>query len=554
MFNELSDEVRKRKNHKLIGEQDSMVKLWGGTLPSKYEQYMPKNGLKVIPNLVKNAWMDLTSDIGKTPEFRGEPLNETAKEEAFVSMQERIAKSYLTHAEPSAKTLFKRIAWWLVGTGRAVVLVRPDYENQRPIISIRDPRDALPHMRMVDGTPVEIYDIIFDREISVEEAKDLGLISDEYPVPPQRQQRQQQYIRVIELIDDQNWWIVAENGAVFKEEHGLDMCPAWVFQTFSPDADGGLSLFEDQVSMMVGVSLLLTLKIAAADWAVNPIFYTKGHQGTIKIGKRVINKLAQSGEMGVVSMPPTPQVDRDIEQLVTFSNILNKNPEVRQGQAESDGQYVSAKTLEQLASALDNVVDDHWDIISAGMQWIIEVCFRMDEKNWPDVEKRISRNVGGGKGRDVYTPSKDISGRYSINLDYGFGVGGYQGFLQTLQAKEAGMLSKKAAMEAMPGVTDVDKMIREIDLEHLDEVQKANILAQAQAGQMDMVFMAELKQMVAKGKRLDEAILELQERAQEQAQQAAENQTTTPVTNPAQQAPPVQEEAPPPGLSPAAVV
>ena len=115
------------------------------------------------------------------------------------------------------------------------------------------------------------------------------------------------------------------------------------------------------------------------------------------------------------------------------------------------------------------------------------------------------------------------------------------------------MRSRRAAIEAMPGVSDVDREMRQIQLEDLDDAQMVNIQSQAANGQMDMVFMAELRKAVAKGKPMQEAIIKLTEKAQAQAQQAMETGATAPVTNPAPEEEGPPQEAPLPGLSPAAV-
>lgn len=552
IFADLKSEANRRTNTELVNTMDMMTALYRGELPPEYHKYMPKQSFHVVPNLIKNAWNDLAADIGKSPELRSEAMDETQREEKRAGLHERIGHSYLKAAEPTQKQLFKRVAWWLVGVGRAVVVVRPDQDKKGPLFSYRDPRTALPNMRTVDGIPVELYDVIFKREIPIDEAIKMGL------APEDKKNTgfgtNQQMVEVYELIDDTAWTVVSEYGNMFREEHNLGVCPAWVFQNFNPDDVGGMSLFQDQISMMVGVSMMISMKIAAADKAVNPVYWAKGHQGSIKIGPNVLNKLSPSGEIGMLSPSTIPQVDRDIEQLVQFSNILNKNPEVRQGQIESKGVYQSAKTLEELAGAIDNTIDDYWDIVGYGFERLLHVAFRMDEELWPNEEKRISNNIKGKRMRDLYIPSRDIDGHYTINVDYGFGIGGYQGFLQNLQANQAKVRSRKAAIEAMPGVSDVDQEIRQIQLEDLSDAQMANIQAQAAQGAMDMVMMARLRGMVEKGMTVEDAVLKLQEEAEAQAAAAAqEGSQVAPITTPAQPEAGPPEEAPLPGLNPAAV-
>ena len=215
---------------------------------------------------------------------------------------------------------------------------------------------------------------------------------------------------------------------------------------------------------------------------------------------------------------------------------------MRQGQVDTKGAYVSSKTLETLASALDTVVGDYWDGISIGMRHLLAGCYKMDEIQWTNNVKRISLNVKGNPIRDTYKPSKDINGRYEIGVFYGFGIGGYQGFLQNIQANQAKMKSRKSAMMEMPGVPDVPQEIREMQLEDLDDAQMALIQSQAVGGTMDALTLAKIRKGVAdEGKTIGEIILEMEEELKQQAQDVSDGDGTTSDLT----APPSQGQAPP---------
>jgi hypothetical protein len=422
-------------------------------------------------------------------------------------------------------------------------------------------------MRTTGNIPVEIYDIIFKYTIPRLTAIELGLAppieeaTAGHPAGPVGGDVME--VDVIEMLDDQNHTIVSQFGNMKRSEHGLGLVPGWVFQNFNPNKATGISLFKNQVSLMVAVSMLISLKLAAADRTVNPIYWAKGWQGSVNIGASVLNKLGPNGEIGRIDPPRLDQTDRDIAQLVEFSNVLNKHPEVRQGQVDTKGAYVSSKTLETLASALDTVVGDYWDGIAIGMQHVFMSAFAMDEKNWGKIEKRLSLNIKGHPVRDAYTPNSDINGRWEVGVFYGFGIGGYQGFLQNMQANASKMKSRKSAMMEMPGVPDVPKELRQIQMEDLDDAGMALIQTQAATGAMDMLTWANIRKEIAdEGKALHEVILEMQEALQEQASAAAESPGATEgVTAPA----PQEGQAPPgsvegadlralPGLNPGALV
>ena len=116
-------------------------------------------------------------------------------------------------------------------------------------------------------------------------------------------------------------------------------------------------------------------------------------------------------------------------------------------------------------------------------------------------------------------------------------------------------------MEQMPGSNhDSDREVRQIKLEDMDDALMANLQAQSVDGRLDLVMGARLREQVAKGKDLYEALIELEEEAREQAQAAAEQQGdgVAPITTPEQGQPPGAQEGVDlralPGLNPGAIV
>jgi len=559
IYDELHKEAHRRRDEESIAHMDELSRLYENELPGRFDKYFPSGTPKHVVGLIKLAQDDLATSIGRVPDFRGDPDTESNSEGKRIGKLERIAHAYLRNGEPSAKEFMWDLAWWLL-IGRAVAIVKPgkDVHGQpAPVFSVRDPRTAHANVRRVNNRPVEVYDVIFENELPLRDAVAQGLAS---------QEDLDKYgaggpwggdsikVKVYELIDDKQWVIASEKGFFKRTEHGLGVVPAWVFQSFSPNRQHGLSLFEDQLSFQVAISLLMSYKLAAADRQVNPIYWAKGHVGTVTLGPNILNKLSTSGDIGKIDPPNLGQVDRDIEQLLGLSRILNRNPEVRQGEVQAKGAYTSAKTLEQLDESIDTVVGRHWDAISRGLQHLMRVAFTMDETLWPDEEKFITTNIKNTRKRDVYKPKKDINGHRHVNVDYGFGVGGYQGFLQHLQANQAKMMSRRRVIEVMPGVSDVEKEIRDIELEGMDEAGRELLMAQAASGQLDLIQWSKMRTLMAeKGMSLHEATIKMEEELRAQAAEATQGggaEALTAAPGPDQSAPP---EAPLPGLPPAAL-
>ena len=322
----------------------------------------------------------------------------------------------------------------------------------------------------------------------------------------------------------------------------MGVVPGHVFDTFTPNKRAGHNRFRDQLELAISISRLISAKMAFADKLTSSTIWTRNFEGLLEMGGDTIIKLGPQGEIGQIGPPQLLQVDQDIQMLNQFSRVLNRNPEVRQGEIAAKGQYTSAKTLEQLSDAIDTVVGGDWDIIGPGMEQLFSVAFEMDVTLWPNVEKTISGNIKGKRFLDTYIPAEDIGDRRDLRVDYGFGVGGYQGFLMNLQAGEAGYMSKRRVMEAMPGVTDVAEEQNLIDIEAMDDAGKAMFQQQAMAGQLDMRIWAKLrKQMAEKGLPLHEAIEKYSNEIAAQAQ-ASQGTEQAALTAPMPEEMPMEEE------------
>ncbi|MDD4985775.1 MAG: phage portal protein [Dehalococcoidales bacterium] len=556
-FTLLKETADKRRDDGGVKAIRDIANLYEGNLPQEYAKYFPANEPKHIINMGRLAHDDLATTIGRMPDIRGEPINQTNQELKKVGLIENIAFSYLNSAEPSPAEFMWELAWWML-TGRAVVLVRPDSENKKPVPTLVDPRTTYPGVKRRSGNrPMELTDCLFEYEIDEQEASRMDMVT--LRREPWRTGKK---VKVYEYVDDVQWLVASETGYISREEHGLGFVPARVFQTFSPNSSYGLSQFQDQITLMVAISRIISQKLAFGDRVVYPMLWVKGDEGQIKIGPHTVNKLSSTGEIGSLSPSVTLQADRDVEMLERFSRILNRNTEVRQGEIQSKASYTSAKTLEQLSEAIDTVVGRYWDTISSGLEDVLEMCFKMDQKLWPNEEKSIYGVKKGHRWRDAYTPSVDID-RTHVDVHYGFGVGGYQGFLQITQANQAGFFPKRRAMEEMPGVSDVDQLLREIEVETMDEIAVASFKAQAAQGQLDMLLWGKLrKEMARKGIPLVDVMEKYNEEIQAQAQAAQAAQTGMgALTVPEAPMPPEEmggetsgEPPLPPGLDPMALM
>jgi len=553
LYNTLKEtaNLRRQRISSELEDMEKLAALYEGEIPSEYEKYFPEGTPKHIVNYIRLAWDDLAQSIARRPEIQADPYNSTDLALSKSQKLEKIVQGYFNGARPYSSMFLYNNAWNLVGLGVACAIVVPDTITGVPRFEPRDPRTALPGAKRRIGTVIdELKDIIFEYEITAEEAVEQGLA-------PAELANSDQSVKVLEYIDDTFWAIATETGQV-KVAHNMGMVPAVYIQTFSPNKIG-ISQFGEQISLMVAVSRIITQKIAYIDRVIYPITWVKGFENEIRIGPNVINKLTFEGSMGQLAPPSQLQVDRDLANLERYQRILNRNPEVRQGEVDGKGAYVGSKTLETLNDSVDNSISRFWDAMQNAYGKLSAVALQMDEQMF-DTEKSISVVIAGQRSVELYKPSEDIDGRREVRVAYGFGVGGgYQAFLENVQGFQAGLVPKRRAVEGIPGGNDANTTLRLLELDKMDEALQAGFLAQANANQLDMVLWSKLRtEMEVKGISLHAAILKYKELIQSQAQSAVQQPLPPQAITQAEESPIIGESASPenqlPGIPASAIM
>ena len=531
-------EIRKAAMGTELKDMQDLAEVYEGALPAEYVDFFPKNTPRHEVNFIGLAWDDLAQSVARAPEIQVDPINGTKQANRDAGKLEKIVTGYFQNARPWDSAFLFQNAWNLVGLGKFTAIAVPDGSGKVPRMEARDPRNTFPGAKRRVGSYIaELEDLIFETELPRAEAIALGLAkgSDAYGNDLLTD------VTIYEYVDSKVWGIIGPDGSTV-EPHGLDMVPGVYKSTFSPNKMGK-SQFKEQISLMVAVSRIITQKIAYLDRVIYPITWVKGLTGELVLGPNAVATLSEHGEIGQLSPPATLQVDRDLSTLERYQRILNRNPEVRQGEVDGKGAYVGSKTLDTLNDSVDNSVARFWDAMQAGYQELAAIALEMDEKLYPNVTKSYSVIMKGQRNVEEYTASEDIKGRRDVRVAYGFGVGGsYQAFLENVQAYQGELKPKRMAIESMPGGQDSAAIMRELDLEKIDNVAFEGFLAQAQAGQLDMALWSKYRKLMeTKGLSWYEAFQKMQDDIQKQADEAAQQPVPeTGLTSPT----PQQDSAP----------
>jgi hypothetical protein len=162
--------------------------------------------------------------------------------------------------------------------------------------------------------------------------------------------------------------------------------------------------------------------------------------------------------------------------------------DVREGAAGAragniNASVITGRGIDALNAGYSAQVAQDQDRIGFGLQQLIELCFEMDEKYWPEYQKEIRGQSLEAPGRTTYTPSKHIKGDYSVQVDYGFllGLDANRALVFILQAQAAGLISNDTAARNLPIKLNLAEENSRIQLEQSRNALLQAVMAYSQA-------------------------------------------------------------------------
>jgi hypothetical protein len=176
-----------------------------------------------------------------------------------------------------------------------------------------------------------------------------------------------------------------------------------------------------------------------------------------------------------------PDAWREQQQLDRELSLGSRFPEGRTG--NTDASIVTGAGVDALMGGYDSQVKSHQVVLTRLYQQLIGLCFEVDDKVFPNIEKTLSAAENGTAFEVVYTPNKDIAGDYTVQARFGLmaGLDPNRWLVFALQAKQADMFSRDFMRREMPFDIDVEDEGRKIDIEKLGDASMQALMSYAQA-------------------------------------------------------------------------
>jgi hypothetical protein len=276
--------------------------------------------------------------------------------------------------------------------------------------------------------------------------------------------------------------------------------------------------YDDLVWPQLARNEFQILALEAADKAVRAPIVVPPDVTELSFGPDAVMQTANPAGVGRLRIDVPPASFTAMEWLREDMQLGGMSPPARSGQA--DASIITGAGMDALMEGYSTQLAQAQEMMKFALEQCIELCFLIDEKIWPNVRKTVRGQDAGVPFEVDYTPSKDIAGDHSIDVQYGFlaGLDANRSLIYILQAYGAGLISGDYAMRNLPAAFNVSEERKKIELENVRKAILEGAIASAQAipqlamqgGDPSMLMgqLSKLAELIGKGKEVEDAATE----------------------------------------------
>ncbi|HEY7821624.1 MAG TPA: hypothetical protein VIG24_02260 [Acidimicrobiia bacterium] len=290
-------------------------------------------------------------------------------------------------------------------------------------------------------------------------------------------------VEVIEYVDGWGTYVLspAVDGFLDIYEHPLDRAPIVVPRRFTFDTLTGH--FDDVVGLAsVMAKLTLLTQIVMEDAAFAPVVVTGRMDGPFRKGQDAVNVI-EGGDAKYLTQNIPYQMFTEIDRIE--KHLRQTTGYSKQADGESPMSFVTGQGLEELGSSLARQVDRYHLVQKHALEDLDSIRLEWDERApWRDEERFIEGTRSGESYSEVYTPSKDIGGRWRTRRVYGIMAGLDEarrtvGMLQLLAAE---VIDVQTVQENLSHIDNAPKVRDRILTGKIENVLFETLLAMGQQG------------------------------------------------------------------------
>lgn len=376
----------------------------------------------IIANRIDTMARDAVASLTTLPSFTCVPpsiLEDKARK--FAAKRTRIARYYIEVSE--LQDQFPDVADTFKCYGLGVLKIEPDFKLKTPKI------------RAVDGS---LTYPVWNSDLETVECVEVQFISSytlcaNYPNVTDQLEREwtgQMDRDRIKIIKYENADIcmtyLPDCGNYVLEQCANEMNRCTYVAVPRPSGKGGWhgipkGAYDDLVWPLLAANDFRMLALEATDKAVRAPIVVPNDVTDISFGPDATIKTNNPQGVQRLRIEVPPSAFQAGEILDNDIQVGGMSPASRSGTIHAN--VVTGRGVDALGEGYSaQIALDQTRLVTL-LKKSVSLCFEMDEKLWPDVDKEIRGRQADNPFQLTYRPSRDIAGDYTIAVEYGFLLG-----------------------------------------------------------------------------------------------------------------------------------
>jgi len=482
---------------------------FAGLFPSEWPR-------PIVANFIDTVARDLAEVIAPLPTFSCAPSVSTSEPaQAKADKRTRIVNAYVAASRLQHQMYVGADQYNTYGF--LPIRVEANHVDGRPHVTVEDPLGSYPEFdrwgrctafyRRFHKTVDELC-ALFPEYDSVIRGNG-GLVANG-----------QSQLEVIRWVDDERelLFLPERNSQVLRSTaNPLGKCPVTV--ALRPSFDDEMrGQFDDVLWVQIARAKFALMSLNVAQMAVEAPLALPNDVLSLPIGGGGVIRSREPEKIRRVPIEMPSSAFAQAEVLEQEMRLGARYPEGRSGNI--DASIITGRGVQALMGGFDTQVKTAQDVIGEALADSLSLALELDEKLWPDSEKKLRGSENGSPYEIKYRPSKDIAGETVVDAAYGLlaGLDPNRALVWGLQARGDKLISRSFLRRNLPTSVNVSEEERAIDTEEYRDalgqgVQglAASLPAMAQAGQDPTQAIMQIAKIIdarRKGKSVEDAVLE----------------------------------------------
>jgi hypothetical protein len=541
-INEVANKVEnlKRRYAARDTRMGDVLQVRRGEMTSLFGDYFPEGMSKpMIANFIDVAARDVSEVLAPLPSFNCVP-SDTTKDRArnFADKRTMIVNNIVQTSR--LQTQMYTGADWYITFGFLPIVVEPDYDERLPRIRVESPLGAYPE---------------FDRygrcvSYAKRYMKTVGELVIDFPEYESKimggQREFADLNAILEMIryEDKDQIILflpsRKNLVLQRTENPIGDLTVRIARRPGIDEEPR-GQFDDVLWVQLARAQFATLAMQAAERSVQAPLALPDDVDEFAFGPDAIIRSQRPDLIRRVGLDLPTAAFTEQNILEREIRLGSRYPEGRTGSI--DASVITGQGVQALMGGFDTQIKTGQQVLSDTFEDVLSLCLKMDEKLFDD-EKTVRGTHQGAPYEITYKPGKDIKSDYHVQVRYGLmsGLDPSRALIFSLQALQAGLVSKDFVMRELPWSMNVGLETQQVDIERLRDNLNGAISAMTQAipamatqGQDPSDLVEKIAKVIdarKKGTTVEDAVLGIFKKEELEAPEVVEQPQMSPAVEP----------------------